>query len=148
MSPESRPNFSTKVARLIDRAHMLKAARTFFNEKGMIEVDCPCLSAYASVDTHIDLIPASYQSNQRVFLHTSPEYGMKRLLSEGMGDIYQLSHVFRDGELSAKHNPEFTMAEWYRLGFTFEQMMEETVQFIQLFLNSIPHRIVNLKTTE
>ena len=145
MSHASLPNFTTKKARLKDRAHMLKTVRSFFHEKGIIEVDCPCLSPFASVDTHIDLIPALYQSNQKVFLHTSPEYGMKRLLAEGMGDIYQLSHVFRDGEWSSKHNPEFTMAEWYRLGFTFEQMIDETVQFIQLFLNAIPFRVVTYR---
>ena len=63
---------------------------------------------------------------------------MKRLLAEGMGDIYQLSHVFRDGEWSHKHNPEFTMAEWYRLGFTLEQIIEETVQFIRFFWDICP----------
>ena len=66
---------------------------------------------------------------------------MKRLLAEGLRDIYQLSHVFRDGEWSSKHNPEFTMAEWYRLGFTLEQMIDETVQFIRLFLGDFPTQV-------
>lgn len=137
--------FSSKVARLQDRAKLLGAARAFFAKLGVTEVDCPVLSPFASVDAHIDLIPTIYQKTTTCYLHSSPEYGMKRLLSEGMGDIYQLAHVFRDGEFSVKHNPEFMMAEWYRLGFSFEQMIEETVQFISLFLGDLPHRIMSYR---
>jgi len=137
--------FQSKGARLKDRAHMFKDARNFFEQRGVMEVDCPILSPRASVDAHIDLIRACYHGKTPCYLHSSPEYGMKRLLSEGISDIYQLSHVFRDGELSLKHNPEFTMAEWYRLGFTLQQMMEETVQFIRLFLGELPYRIVNYR---
>ena len=124
MSPASPVNssisFASKAARLKDRAAMFKGARDFFSERGVIEVDCPIMSPLASVDTHIDLVPAIYGGKERCYLHSSPEMGMKRLLAEGIGDIYQLSHVFRDGEWSDKHNPEFTMAEWYRLGFSLE----------------------------
>lgn len=137
--------FTSKVACLQDRALMLKAARHFFDQQAILEVDCPILSAYASVDAHIDLISALYQDKEKRYLHSSPEFGMKRLLVEGMGDIYQLSHVFRDGELSPKHNPEFTMAEWYRLGFSLEQMIEETIQFIRLFLGVLPYHVVNYR---
>ena len=91
---------------------MLRKARLFFEERGVLELDCPLLSTRASVDAHIDLIPATYAGSEKCFLHSSPEYGMKRLLSEGIGDCYQLSHVFRDGELGSRHNPEFMMAEW------------------------------------
>lgn len=113
---------------------MLKTARSFFDNRNILEVDCPLLSASASIDAHIDLIPALYNHKETRYLHSSPEFGMKRLLAEGIGDIYQLSHVFRDGEYGVRHNPEFMMAEWYRLGFTLEQMIEETVEFIRLFL--------------
>lgn len=90
-----------------------------------------------SIDAHIDLIPATCMGTQTRWLHSSPEYAMKRLLAEGYGDIYQLGHVFRDGEVGARHNLEFTMAEWYRLGFTLKQMMDETCAFIQLFLGEL-----------
>jgi len=80
-------------------------------------------------------------------LHSSPEYGMKRLLAEGIGNIYQLSHVFRDGEYGTKHNPEFTMAEWYRLDFDLEQMIKETLEFICLFLGKVPFRIESYRGT-
>src|SRR5688572_21694203 len=113
-----------KIAILRDRAEMLARARKFFHELGVMEVDCPLITAGASVDAHIDLIPTLHNPEKR-YLHSSPEYGMKRLLADGIGDIYQLAHVFRQGECSQKHNPEFTMAEWYRIGFSFEEMMEE-----------------------
>lgn len=142
MTPSS---FHSKVARLQDRATMFQAARHFFYQKNVLEVDCPILSTYASVDAHIDLITALYQGKKKCYMHSSPEFGMKRLLAEGMGDIYQLSHVFRDGELSVKHNPEFSMAEWYRLGFSLEQMMDETIQFIRLFLGELPYDVVSYR---
>lgn len=134
--------YPDKKSRLLDRASLLRAARDFFHERGVIEVDCPLLTSLASVDAHIDLITANYLKRETRYLITSPEYGMKRLLSEGMNDIYQLNHVFRDGEWSAKHNPEFTMAEWYRLGFTLNQIIEETIEFCRLFLGKLPYKII------
>lgn len=117
---------------------MLRASRRFFEERGILEVDVPILSELASIDAHIDLVPALYGGAKPCTLHSSPEYGMKRLLAEGVGDIYQLSHVFRDGELGTRHNPEFMMAEWYRVGLPFAKMIEETVEFIRLFLGPLP----------
>ena len=94
---------------------------------------------------HISIMPAQFQGNEVRYLHSSPEYGMKRLLAEGIGDIYQLSHVFRDGESGRKHNPEFCMAEWYRLSFSFEQMISETLDFIRLFVGDLPARTVSYR---
>ena len=124
---------------------MLKLARQFFDEPGVVEVDCPILSAQASVDAHIDLFVALYQRKEKYYMHSSPEYGMKRLLADGMKDIYQLSHVFRDGEWSVKHNPEFMMAEWYRMDFTLEEMIEDTVHFIRLFIGPLPYHIISYR---
>lgn len=122
---------------LRDRAEMLQAARKFFEVRGIMEVDVPLLSQRASIDAHIDLIPALYDGKLPCTLHSSPEYGMKRLLVEGIGDIFQLSHVFRDGELGCRHNPEFMIAEWYRVKGTFEEMIDETLDFIRLFLGPL-----------
>lgn len=127
-----------KIAILKDRAAMMAQARLFFSERDVVEVDCPILTSAASVDAHIDLIATDEQGLFHRFLHTSPEYAMKRLLAEGSGDIYQLGHVFRRGEYGKRHNPEFMMAEWYRCSFTFEQMVEETAAFIRLFLGPLP----------
>jgi lysyl-tRNA synthetase class 2 len=112
---------------------MLAATRAFFSERGVIEVDTPILSRAANIDAHIELIQANCAGETR-YLHSSPEHCMKRLLSEGSGDIYQLSHVFRDGEIGSRHNPEFTMLEWYRLGITFAEMIQETAELCRLFL--------------
>lgn len=125
------------------RAAMLQRARSFFFEKNIVEVDCPLITSKASVDAHIDLIPTSHPSGIR-YLHSSPEYGMKRLLSLGIGDIYQLAHVFRQEEVGRKHNPEFMMAEWYRIGFSFEEMIAETLEFCSLFVKA-PFEILSYR---
>jgi lysyl-tRNA synthetase class 2 len=124
---------------------MLASARSFFSDRNILEVDCPILSRGAAIDVNIDLVPAIYDKSDRCYLHSSPEYGMKRLLSEGIGDIYQLSHVFRDGECGARHNPEFTMAEWYRLGFSFEEMISETLDFIRVLLGNLPSTTISYR---
>lgn len=135
---------SKRLEILKDRSLMLRRSREFFSLRDILEVDCPILSPSASVDTHIDLIPAHPKEELR-YLHSSPEYGMKRLLSEGIGDIYQLSHVFRNGEYGIKHNPEFTMAEWYRVGYSFSEMIDETVAYIRCFLGDLPFKIVSYR---
>jgi lysyl-tRNA synthetase class 2 len=114
---------------------MFQTVRAFFSERSVLEVDCPALSPASSIDLHIDVMTL-----EEGYLHTSPEYGMKQLLSLGSGDIFQMSHVFRRGEQGVLHNPEFTMVEWYREGFSFAEMVDETVEFIRLFLGKIPVR--------
>ncbi|MEQ8207962.1 MAG: amino acid--tRNA ligase-related protein, partial [Woeseia sp.] len=111
---------------------MLNAARAFFGEHGILEVETPALSAAAVSDPQIESIRALVQAqgDQPYFLHTSPEFAMKRLLAAGWPDIYQISKVFRDGEVGPRHQPEFTMVEWYRRDTAFQEMMEHTVAFI------------------
>ena len=130
---------------LRDRALMLERARSFFKERGVIEVDCPLLTQMASVDVHIDLIPAIYNGQDTRYLHSSPEYGMKRLLVRGIGDCFQLAHVFRDGEYGKKHNPEFMMAEWYRLNVDFDSFIQDTLEFIRLFLGPLSAECVSYR---
>jgi lysyl-tRNA synthetase class 2 len=130
---------------LIDRAAMFAKVRDFFSARAVLEVDCPALSLSACVDTHIDVMQVKVSDSLTGYLHTSPEYGMKQLLSLGIGDIFQMSHVFRKGEISPLHQPEFTMVEWYRLGFSFEQMIEETLDFIRLFVGDLPAQILTYR---
>jgi elongation factor P--(R)-beta-lysine ligase len=137
----------TRIELLRDRAHMLKEARNFFDERGVLEVDCPILSAAAPIDRHIDVMKVVSNYGPPRYLHTSPEYPMKRLLAEGIGDIYQICHVFRDGECGHLHNPEFTMAEWYRTALSFEDLIVETIDFIRLFLGHLPFRILTYRET-
>jgi len=134
-----------RIAILRDRGACFAKARRFFAEREVLEVDCPILSVTADVAAHIDLISALYNQQERCYLHPSAEYGMKCLLSEGIGDIYQLSHVFRDGENGRHHNPEFTMVEWYRLNLRFVALIEETFDFIELFLGNKPRRILSYR---
>jgi lysyl-tRNA synthetase class 2 len=150
-----------KICILKDRSLMFTKAREFFAKRGICEVDCPIMSTSASIEVHIDLLRAYGVSSDTYYLHASPEYGMKKLLSEGIGDIYQMSHVFRDNDNSMQHNPEFTMVEWYRIKMPFLAMVEEAVDFIREFIGPIPlvklsyrealkkyARIDYLKTTE
>ena len=95
---------------------MLRAAREYFAATRALEVETPALSAAAVTDVHIASVEA-IANGRRGFLHTSPEYAMKRLLAAGCGDIWQIGKVYRDGESGRWHNPEFTMIEWYRVGY-------------------------------
>jgi lysyl-tRNA synthetase class 2 len=130
---------------LQDRARMFAQVRAFFSERSVLEVDVPMMYHGSPIDTHIDVMEIDLQGNEKGYLHTSPEFGMKRLLSLQSGDIYQMAHVFRDGECGRLHNPEFMMVEWYRLGFTFEQMMAESVEFIALFLGNHPLQFISYR---
>lgn len=128
-----------------ERGRMLSLARSFFAERGVVEVDTPHLANGVIVDSYIDLIPATFRGHQTCYLNSSPEMYMKQLLSSGMGDIYQLGHVFRDGELGRKHNPEFMMCEWYRIGFTYDQIIDETLEFIQAIVGSYPVKRISYR---
>lgn len=126
-----------KLARLQDRAQCLGKVRQFFAHRGVVEVDTPLLSPTAPIDPYIDLVTATCMGKP-AYLHSSPEYAMKRLLALGFGDCYQLSHVFRDGELGERHNPEFTMIEWYRVPGNFEELIHESLALCELFLGPQP----------
>ena len=134
-----------KLTTLRDRAQMFQAVRIFFLERQVMEVDVPILGQGAPIDAHIDVMTIPLQTGGERFLHTSPEYAMKRLLSLGIGDIYQMSHVFRDGELGHLHNPEFTLVEWYRKGMAYETLIEETLDFIRLFLGPLPSASISYR---
>ena len=118
------------------RAAMLKRARDFFEQRNVLEVDTPILSRFAVSDPQIESIEVSLALDTKSswFLQTSPEYCMKRLLSAGYPDIYEICKVFRDGESGRHHQPEFTMVEWYRLDFTLKEIMQETVDFVSCVL--------------
>lgn len=130
---------------LKDRAAMLHRARTFFSQKNITEVDCCALVQRAPLDPNIDVMSVAVTESQKGFLHTSPEISMKKLLASGSGDIYYLGHVFRKGEIGSRHNPEFTMAEWYRIGFSLTQMIAETCEFLFLFLPPLQIEILSYR---
>jgi len=117
------------------RAKTYKIIRDYFYEKNVLEAETPILSQYATVDPHIDSL-STQVINQMQYLQTSPEFFLKRLLADGCGDIYSLGKVFRQGERGKRHQPEFTMLEWYRVAWDEHELMEEVVTLLRLFL---PH---------
>jgi lysyl-tRNA synthetase class 2 len=127
-----RPRASTDTARR--RAESLQAARTFFARHNVLEVDTPILATHTVTEPNIDSLQTHLGNGQSLFLQTSPEYFMKRMLAAGYPDIFQICTVFRDGETGRRHLPEFTMVEWYRLGFSLQEIMQETVAFASSIL--------------
>jgi elongation factor P--(R)-beta-lysine ligase len=109
---------------------MLAAARTFFADRGILEVETPILSSASVSDPQIESLGTEVAGLGRFYMGTSPEYAMKRLLAAGSGDIYQICKVFRDAERGRWHNPEFTLIEWYRLGFDDAALMTEVEALI------------------
>lgn len=113
------------------RAKILRRLREYFDSESVIEVDTPALSFAAVSDVQIEsLSVSSALSDVPLYLHTSPEFCMKRLLAAGYPDVYSICRVFRDGESGRHHQPEFTMVEWYRLGFQLSEIIADTIAAI------------------
>lgn len=110
---------------------MLRDIRLFFDQRGVLEVETPLLSTSSTTDPNLRSFTTSYQQ-QCLYLNTSPEYCMKRLLAAFGEAIYQICKSFRDNELGQKHNPEFTMLEWYRPGFDMFELMHELGELVLL----------------
>ncbi len=114
------------------RATLLQHIRNFMSKRSIIEVDTPILSHYGISDPYIQSMTTVSASEQdaQLYLHTSPEFCMKRLLAAGSESIYQIAHVFRNEESGKRHNTEFTMLEWYRTGFDYHQLMDEVGELL------------------
>ncbi len=119
------------------RARILHDIRAFFYERKVLEVETPALSQAGNTDPAIESFQVRVPGEQIRYLHTSAEYPMKRLLAAGVGDIYQICKVWRAGELGRYHNPEFTMLEWYRLQFTYHQLMQEVEELLLSLLTNV-----------
>jgi lysyl-tRNA synthetase class 2 len=118
------------------RADLLNSIRDFMQERSILEVETPVLSHAAVTDPHIHSLstvcrPQDKPHNEKLYLHTSPEFCMKRLLAAGSGPIYQITKVFRDQESGSRHQPEFTILEWYRPGFDYTELMSEIDNLLQ-----------------
>ncbi|HIF9351287.1 TPA: elongation factor P--(R)-beta-lysine ligase [Photobacterium damselae] len=127
------------VAMLKQRAKLIAAIRQFFYQRDVLEVDTPAMSQATVTDIHLhtfktEFVGPGFADGQILYLMTSPEFHMKRLLSAGSGAIYQICKSFRNEESGRYHNPEFTMLEWYRPGFDHHQLMDEMDELLQLIL--------------
>ncbi|MBV1891720.1 MAG: hypothetical protein KUG60_00285, partial [Gammaproteobacteria bacterium] len=120
-----RPSASNDA--LIKRARLLAQVREFFALRRVLEVDLPVLGERTVSDPHLDSL---YTEDSRQYLQTSPEYFMKRLLASGSGPIYALAKAFRAGDRGHRHNPEFTLLEWYRPGWNENQLMAELAELL------------------
>lgn len=118
---------------------MLAAIRGFFEERSVLEVETPLLSHGIGTDPQLEFFITEYSllpRKQTLFLQTSPEFAMKRLLAAGSGSIYQITKAFRNGESGRFHNPEFTLLEWYRIGFKLPDLMNDCADLITLLFSN------------
>ncbi len=118
------------------RARLYRMARDFFQTRGVLEVETPILSAAGNTEPNIDGFCTAFSGHvdagaRMRWLRTSPEYPLKRLLAAGVGDCYELGRVFRNGEAGGRHNPEFSMLEWYRVGWDHRRLINETAALVQ-----------------
>jgi len=128
--------FASRRPHLLARARILAALRSQFAQWDFTEVETPCLQVSPGMEPHImalgvDLAEPMAGGSHRLYLHTSPEFTMKKLLVAGMERIYQIARVWRDGERSVTHHPEFTMLEWYRAGESYEQLMQDCAELMR-----------------
>jgi lysyl-tRNA synthetase class 2 len=133
-----KPTATLKAVKM--RAQLNALVRQFFAERGVLEVETPILSQAANSDPNIESFqlqfigPRSGGAGQR-WLRTSPEFALKRLVAAGAGDCYELGRVFRNGEAGKRHNPEFTMLEWYRVGWDHHQLKDECAELVKAALH-------------
>jgi lysyl-tRNA synthetase class 2 len=132
------------------RAALLAAVRRFFLERQVLEVETPVLVGAPASDPNIHSLWLPYDgpgapASKRLWLQTSPEHAMKRLLAAGSGSIYQICRVLRAGERGRRHNPEFTMLEWYRVGFDHRQLMDEVAALATTVLGPRPVEVLTYR---
>jgi len=130
---------TASVQQLRQRAAILMQIRQFFAQRNVLEVDTPAMSHATVTDIHLhtfqtEFVGPGYAEGRKLYFMTSPEFHMKRLLAAGSGCIYQINKAFRNEENGRFHNPEFTMLEWYRIGFDHHKLMDEMDALLQLVL--------------
>ena len=134
---------TASVKNLLTRAKLLTEIRRFFTDRGLLEVETPVLSEFGVTDVHLATFSTEFispfgEQSKTLWLSTSPEYHMKRLLAAGSGPIFQVGKVFRNEEAGNRHNPEFTMLEWYRPHFDMYRLINEVDDLLQQILECPP----------
>ena len=131
-----RPRASIDALRL--RARLLALIRTYFDDQGVLEVETPALCSTTVTDPSIESFRLHDRAGRSWYLQTSPEFAMKRLLAAGIGSIFQITRAFRDGERSRHHNLEFSILEWYRIGFDHHRLMDDVDGLLDRVLGPRP----------
>jgi lysyl-tRNA synthetase class 2 len=134
------------------RAQTYATIRGFFSERDVLEVETPILSAAGNTDPNIQSFHATFSGHvdagaRERWLRTSPEFPLKRLLAAGVGDCYELGRVFRNGEAGGRHNPEFTMLEWYRVGWDHTRLAREVIDLLERLLLQAGRNFEIVETT-
>ncbi|OOG41565.1 EF-P lysine aminoacylase EpmA [Rhodanobacter sp. C05] len=134
-----------QIASLQLRARLYALIRTFFADRQVLEVETPILSTAGNTDPNIESFSTTFSGHvdagaRERWLRTSPEFPLKRLLAAGVGDCYELGRVFRNGEAGGRHNPEFSMLEWYRVGWDHRRVMGETIELVEAALAMVGRR--------
>ncbi|MGH1455319.1 MAG: EF-P lysine aminoacylase EpmA [Alphaproteobacteria bacterium] len=145
-----RHNFDKKRENVIARSRVIKALRTYFDDRDFIEVDTPALQICPVMDAHIHAFETVYKPMDKsgdkvLYLQTSPEFDMKKLLSAGMERIYQVAHVYRNGESTSRHSPEFMLLEWYRTGVDYEVLMDDCEELLRSVSSSVSAKVFQYK---
>jgi lysyl-tRNA synthetase class 2 len=134
-----------RIASLQLRARLYALIRAFFADRHVLEVETPILSAAGNTEPNIESFSTAFSGHvdagaRERWLRTSPEFPLKRLLAAGIGDCYELGRVFRNGEAGGRHNPEFSMLEWYRVGWDHRRLMGETIELVEAALAMVGRR--------
>lgn len=138
----TRENFARKLPFLLSRNKIISAIKNFFASENFTEVDTPILQYSPGMEVHLFAFETQFNNingidSEKLYLHTSPEFSMKKLLSFGLKNIFQFTHTFRNEVVSPTHYPEFTMLEWYRIGYNYEKLMDDCEKILRESLSSI-----------
>lgn len=134
--------YEQKIDKLRTRTQIIKSVRNFFDKDNFLEVETPILQYSPGLEPHLHafetkIYTPDMQASRDMYLHTSPEFAMKKLLVAGLPKIYQICHVFRNAEKSPNHSAEFSMIEWYRAGVNYEKIMNDCVELLRYICKSI-----------
>jgi lysyl-tRNA synthetase class 2 len=138
-----RDQFTRRRPRLLARNAMLAAIRGYFADQGFVEVETPALQVSPGLEVHLRAFATELEETfgarrRRLYLHTSPEFAMKKLLAAGEPRLFQFARVFRNGERAATHHPEFTMLEWYRAGADWTALVGDCEGILRAALAAVP----------
>ena len=145
--------YAERLPVLKQRAKIIETVRRFFTDRGFLEVETPILQVSPGLEPHLkafktELVEPLGQADRTMYLHTSPEFTMKKLLAAGLPKIFQMARVFRNEERSDRHHPEFIMLEWYRAGDDYRVLMDETADLVRACAAACDKKVLKVEGRE